>query len=189
MLVASLHPLEVTSLAVPAATAESLYRDHRDRVYRLCLRLGGGNVGWAEDATHDVFVKLIEHLPALDASEELGGWIYRVAVNTCMTRLRRDGSIWRRVQRALLAAVSAPSTAGSPERRVELRHDLAAALAQIEELPAKERVVFCMRYLDEKSQQQIALDLALSEGYVSKLLGRARAQLERARDRWEVPRA
>ncbi len=91
------------SRALPTTSPAALYQEHRGRVYHLCLRLGAGNVAWAEDATQDVFVKLLAELPRLSATEDLGGWIYRVTVNTCLSRLRREGSVWRRVLGALAA--------------------------------------------------------------------------------------
>lgn len=168
-----------------AVNAESLYRQHRERVYHLCLRLGGGRVAWAEDATQDVFVKLILNLDALEAQEDLGSWIYRVTMNTCLSRLKRDGSVWRKVARALGARPeSSPET---PERQLQLREELRRVADELHGLPAKERVVFCMKHLDELEQREIASTLSLSEGYVSKLLHRAQDRLERRG--WEVPRA
>lgn len=169
--------------ALPTTSPAVLYEEHRGRVYHLCLRLGAGNVAWAEDATQDVFVKLLAELPRLSASEDLGGWIYRVTVNTCLSRLRREGSVWRRVLAALAARPA--STAPSPERQLSLREDAAAALEELERLPAKERVVFCMKHLDGLDQRSIAASLGHSEGYISKLLDRARARIEERG--WEAP--
>ena len=54
-------------------------------------------------------------------------------------------------------------------------------------LPARERVVFCMRHLDGMQQREIAAALHLSEGYISKLLKRTsrriRARLEASDER------
>jgi RNA polymerase sigma-70 factor (ECF subfamily) len=54
----------------------------------------------------------------------------------------------------------------------------------LERLPPKERVVLSMRLVDDKSQREIAAVLGLSEGYVSKLLSRAKEQVKR--EGWEV---
>jgi len=167
------------------STADLLYQHHRDRVYQLCLRLSGGNRSWAEDATHDVFVRMLERLDELDDTDDLGGWIYRVAMNTCMTRLKREGSTWGRVRQALLGAPSV--SRDTPERRVSLQQDLDAALRALAALPGRQRVAFCMRHLDELPQREIAASLDLSEGYVSKLLDRARSKLDRLG--WEAPDA
>lgn len=165
-----------------SVSAAQLYAEHRQRVFRLCLRLSGGDVSWSEDATQDVFLKLLQTLPDLDRQQELGGWVYRVTVNTCLTRLRRDRSAWRRVLESLaLIPQAQPQT---PERAVALRGELQAALTALAQLPPRERVVFSMRHLDELPQREIAATLALSEGYVSKLLDRARGRLQR--EGWEV---
>ena len=166
------------------STAEALYTDHRDRVFHLCLRLSGGNVSWAEDATQDVFVKLLQKLEGLEDHQDLGGWIYRVTMNTCMTRLKREGSVWGRVLQVLSGA-TATASRDTPERRVSVRQELSEALEVLSGLPAKQRVVFSMRYLDEQPQKEIATALGLSEGYVSKLLQRTRDHLDRLG--WEAP--
>ncbi len=166
--------------------AAELYARHRNMVFRQCLLLGGGNRDWAEDVTHDVFVRLLEQLTTLEDPHDLGGWIRRVTMNTCMTRLRRDGSIWSRVRAALLgqARASAALSPETPERQVQVAQQLEGAWEQLSRLPGKERVVFCMRHLDGMKQREIAAALDLSEGYVSKLLARGRSRMQ-ARG-WEV---
>jgi RNA polymerase sigma-70 factor (ECF subfamily) len=172
-------PLAAWGQSQVKATPARLYRDHRDDVYRLCLRFGGGQVAWAEDMTHEVFIKLLEKLPGLDAHDDLGGWVYRTTVNACLTRLKREGSIWGRVSHALRLQ-SAIRSDETPERKVAMRQELSEALAAVDALPAKQRVVFCMRQLDELPQKEIARTLSLSEGQVSKLLSKARERLSRA---------
>lgn len=165
--------------------ARELYHRHRQQVFQQCLRLGCGDRTWAEDATHDVFVKLLEQLPGLGQRDDLGGWIYRVTVNTCLTRLKRDRTIWHKVERLLGASTFAQQP--SMERQIEIKHVLIAVLGQLGQMPAKERVVICMKFLDGMSQHEIATTLSLSEGYVSKLLQRALRRL--SRQGWEVPSA
>ena len=75
----------------------------------------------------------------------------------------------------------------NPETGEGITTQAKADAAELKRLPAKERVVFCMRYLDDKPQQEIAAALSMSPGYVSKLLTRARGRLERRG--WEVGRA
>src|SRR5262249_45096925 len=137
---------------------------------------GGGRIGWAEDATHDVFVKLLESLPELDDPQDLGGWLYRVACNLCVSRLRREQSLFGRVKAALLDQSETETDLVEIEDRTEAR----AALEALGSLPGKERVVLCMKVLDGKSQREIAELLSLSEGYVSKLVTRAWAKLKAA---------
>lgn len=163
--------------AVPV-TFEASYQAHRQTIFRLCLRYGGGRVGWAEDATHDVFVKFLEHLPELDNPDDVGGWLYRVASNLCISRLRREQSFmgWLRNEQSADTEGVAPAVDVLLDERTEAKE----ALEALRTLPAKERVVLCMKVLDNKSQREIADVLSLSEGYVSKLVARAWARLRKA---------
>ena len=71
-----------------------------------------------------------------------------------------------------------------PDEVLERQDDAAAALRLLNTLPPKERMVLSMQVLDGHSQRDIALLLGLSEGYVSKLLTRAWANIRAAG--WEV---
>jgi RNA polymerase sigma factor (sigma-70 family) len=150
-------------------TFQGCYQRHRGEVYRLCLRYGGGRTGWAEDVTHDVFVKLLEHLPHLENVDDLGGWLYRVAANLSISRLRREQSAFSRLR----WFSSDEETHQSAGMLFEQHEEAAAAMAAIRSLPARERVVLCMKVLDGRCQKEIAETLSMSEGYVSKLLARA----------------
>jgi RNA polymerase sigma factor (sigma-70 family) len=171
--------LEAPLAELPPQIFESLYERHRLKVFKLCVRYGGGSSVWAEDVTHDVFLKLFEELPKLDAREDLGGWLYRVTSNLALRRLQRDRSLIERVVRLVQ---SAPQP--SAEQLVQRREETAAALSAIEALPPKERVVMLMKLVDGTSQTEIARALGMSKGNVSKLVALGRAKL--IAGGWEV---
>jgi RNA polymerase sigma-70 factor (ECF subfamily) len=149
---------------------DSSYRTHRDDIYRLCLRYGGGRPAWAEDVTHDVFMKLLEHLGELADPEHVGGWLYRVAANLAVSRLRREQSLVGKLR----TFFAGEDVAGRAADEALEEHETAAAVMEtLRTLPARERVVLCMKVLDGRSQREIADTLDLSEGYVSKLYARA----------------
>jgi RNA polymerase sigma-70 factor (ECF subfamily) len=72
----------------PRGQVADLYRDVGPAVYRRCLRLLG-NQATAEDATQDVFLKLLREADRLQDRTTLLPWVYRVASNHCLN-LRRD---------------------------------------------------------------------------------------------------
>ena len=149
----------------------ALYAAHRAQVFRWGMRYGGGKIDWAEDLTHDVFVKTFELLPTLRDTEDLGGWLYRVTANLAIERIRREQSIFTRIARLYRAGKE--QSAPSAEVRVFAREEAEAAAGALASLPAKERVALCMLVIDGKSQREIARALSLSDGYVSKLIHRA----------------
>ena len=161
------------------AAFDAAYRAHAPSVYRLCLRYSGGRVGWAEDATQDTFIKLLERLPKLSDREALGGWLYRVATNLCVSKLRQERSLVGRIRRLVQ-----PQETPSLEAYLELHTRARSALEAMRALPPREHAVMSMKLFDDMRQREIARTLGLSEGYVSKLIKRASLKL---RDQgWEI---
>jgi RNA polymerase sigma-70 factor (ECF subfamily) len=167
-----------------AAVFERAYGAHRRDVYRWALRFAGGRSGWAEDLAHDVFIKLLEQLPRLDASADLGGWLYRVTANLALSRLRRDRSLASRLARFF---TQEEDCGAAPDDPLTLREDAAAVLEALQRLPPREAVVLTMKLVDGKSQKEIAEALEMSEGYVSKLVARGAERIRAGG--WEVSHA
>src|SRR4051812_271980 len=161
---------------------ERLYDRHKDSVFRLALRYGRGDVGWAEDVTHDVFLDLFDFLGRLEDLDDLAGWFYRVTTNRCLNRLKRQHLMTRPLIRLLVGGPQREPP--DPEQIAIARSELKTAFDPVNGLPPKERVVFFMRHVDGLDQVAIARALQFSEGYVSKLLQRATRELERAG--WQV---
>src|SRR5512143_3873274 len=63
--------------------AARLYREYGPAVYRRCLRLLRDRDA-AQDATQEVFVKLVSNMGRLEGRGEVLPWIYRVATNHCL---------------------------------------------------------------------------------------------------------
>lgn len=177
----STYALDLTLTDDQRLAFEASFKAHRNQVYRLGLRYGGGRASWAEDLTQDVFMKLLEELPGLTGHQDLGGWIYRVTTNAALSRLRRERSFIGRVEQLWLDDEVSEEGA---DTRLELSETAREAQAALDRLPPKERVVVAMKVLDGKSQREIATTLGYSEGYVSKLLTRAWQQLRQWG--WEV---
>jgi RNA polymerase sigma factor (sigma-70 family) len=183
-----LEPLVTASNADRAFLTEQ-YRLHADRVFKRCVMMSGGDIVWAQDLTHDVFMRLIRDAGKLDRSESLGSWLLKVATRMCIDRWRHDRRVWPRVRAALTSLVSAEEEIlqqSLPQlSSADPHHELLCELrASLDELPPKERAVVVMKYVDGLQQTEIAVTLGCSTGYVSKLHSRA---LDRLRRRgWEM---
>ncbi len=175
---------DTPSLAVPARELHRLelasaFETHRHDVFRAALRFCGGNRALAEDLTHDVFIKLWSHLDSLEARSDLGGWLYTVTARLALTRKAKEAS-WV----ARLSSYFKPQQSAAVDEVVAARVATSAALKTLNALPERERVVMCLELVDGLKQTEIARMLGLTEGYVSKLLKRARAEI-RAQG-WEL---
>jgi RNA polymerase sigma-70 factor, ECF subfamily len=77
---------------VPNRAAEELYARHHEMVYRVCLKYLR-NREEAREAAQETFLKSIRALPEFEGLSQTGTWIYRIAVNECLSRIesrRRD---------------------------------------------------------------------------------------------------
>lgn len=155
-----------------------IYEEHRDPVFRWALRYLSGDSAQAEDVTHDVFLRLLENIERLSDDDEMGRWLYRVTVRTCLSRLQRG-----RLRRSLLERFGWGFRRTPP--RAESRLVLADVLTALEGLPPPQRIAFSMLHLDGLEQREIAEALGFSKGYVSKLIRKATESLRSAG--WELP--
>lgn len=175
----SIRPV-VASADATAASFEELYEQHRQTVYSWARRYCGSDPAEAEDLTSEVFIKLFMSMPEID-STRAGAWLHRVTANLAISRSRARRSLLNRLSAVFFERLPPPHPVTVLEAREEMTH----VLDELGRLPARERVVVCMKVVDGMSQVEIAEELALSQGHVSKLLARGFARL---RERgWELP--
>jgi len=162
----------------PAALAV-LFDTYADRIYGLALKLVGEPSG-AEDVVQESFLKLLTHAEGFAGRSALATWLYRVAWNASLDRLRARGRE-QPLEPADDAALPLPATFTdwrvSPEALAhdrELRQALDAAIAA---LPTSLRAVFLLRDVEELTTAEAATVLGLSEANVKVRLHRARLEL------------
>ena len=171
-----------------------------EKLVHLCdrgvLRLAYRMLGNAEDAYQETFLKAFRYLRNFRFESSLNTWIYQIATNVCLDRLRHrqkrrestmDDSRTDPVGAFAAVTDSATSMASSytnPERRLygkELGEQIDAAVRTLSET---ERLVFEMKHYGGFKLRIIGEILKTSEGAAKNYLFRAtrklRAQLARA---------
>jgi RNA polymerase sigma-70 factor, ECF subfamily len=148
---------------------EELVRRHRDRIYRIALRMLG-NAADADDVAQDVVIQLWTALSGFAGTSAFTTWLYRVVVNRCLNH--------RRSQRPYneLDDVDHPRVAG-PEQRVLAGQELQAGLAAISALPDEQRVPLVLVQLEGLSYREAAAVTKTTEATVRGRLARARTTL------------
>jgi len=68
---------------------DTLYQQHSDKVYRLCLGYASGNNEIAQEWHQQTFIKIWNHRKSFQQRSSISTWIYRIAVNTCLSDLRK----------------------------------------------------------------------------------------------------
>ena len=170
----------------PDALAPLVER-HQGRLLRLCERmLGDGEE--ARDAAQEVFLKVYRQAGSYRPAGQVFTWIYRIAVNHCLNRLRRrrvvrffslageageDGE-----ERGLDPADPAPDALAA----LEARRRWAATRRAVDALPASQRAVLVLAKFEGLSYREIARALGITEGAVESRLVRAMRRLTAAQE-------
>ena len=158
----------------PARSREevaSLYRRHVAMVYQICLVLLK-NVPDAEDASQNVFRKVMEYQKPFQSPDHERAWLITAARNECKNQLKH----WWRTRRADESVLNT-LTWEQPED--------GALWELILSLPEKYRLPVHLFYYEGYSIKEAAAILGRREGTVRSQLTRARAML---RDRLEAER-
>ena len=86
--------MELAETRLATLTFDECYAEHRDKVYRLCLRYGAGRRGFAEDVTQEVFIRLHQNFSKVDQGQPVSDWLYAVASRLSISHLRRERSMF-----------------------------------------------------------------------------------------------
>jgi RNA polymerase sigma-70 factor, ECF subfamily len=152
---------------------------HHARVFRLC-RLRTDDESAAEELTQDVFVRVHRALGGFRGEAALGTWIYRIAINLCRDRERRNG------RRRAFTLVPLPTLGGSGEEVSRapgpddgaLAGEAAARLrSALGGLRPELREALELRYFAELSYAEIAAAMGCELGTVSSRLSRGLERL------------
>jgi RNA polymerase sigma-70 factor (ECF subfamily) len=130
----------------------------------------------AEDVTQEVFIKVWRALPGFDGRASISTWIYTIARNASLSALRARRSQSSLSDPEVMEAVEA----SNPVPAADVIADRAAILRLVDQLPAKQRQVIMLFYMEAQSHEEVAAMLAMPVGTVKTLLHRARTRLSAA---------
>jgi RNA polymerase sigma-70 factor (ECF subfamily) len=161
----------------PARFAE-LYESNFERVYAYVARRVGDRAE-TEDLTSEVFHHALSNLRRFEwRGIPFAAWLFRIAANLISDR-------WQRTNREQL--VDEPEQIESaPAKNVELEEveRRATLFRLVDTLPAEQRRVVVLRFVEQKSIKEVARDIRKTEGAVKQLQFRAlttlRARMEGA---------
>ena len=170
------------------AAFQVLVERYQARAYRLALRVLRDEEQ-AKDAVQDAFLKVYGSLDRFEGRSGFYTWLYRIVMNQCLDRKRRDRSDreveWNdEVASASVPEVGAPPVAGSagaaPDQAAERSQLRELMRTAIESLPEDARRTIQLREIDGLSYKEIADALGIPKGTVMSRLHYARRRLQEA---------
>src|ERR1051326_8647026 len=165
---------------------DALVRQHRPRIFRFILA-SLRNRETAENLTQDCFVRAYRARTQFRGASSVATWFMQIAAN--VVRDHESSSrlkFWRRSLRpqADLADIGdlIPDRQQSPEAAALVREQVRGIWATAADLPARQREVFLLRFVEDLDLLEIAEVTGMKEGTVKAHLFRA---LQAVRSRME----
>ena len=150
------------------ASFDALFYRHYDRVYGLLFRLVGDRAE-AEDLTQEAFLKLFSRAASAQPvafDENVGAWLYRVAMNLGYNAIRSRKRLWQR------NVILLPTDEPGVESEVGRREERAAVRMTLSRLPERQALLLVLRQMNF-SYSECAAICEVAPSSIGTLLARA----------------
>ncbi|MEJ2108414.1 MAG: sigma-70 family RNA polymerase sigma factor [Acidobacteriota bacterium] len=155
-----------------------IYQDHHRKVLNLCsYLLNSGHA--AEDAAHEVFLRVQRKIDTYNPDYSLSNWILKIASNYCMDLLRKRGR-----EQKLFVADSSDSPNLSSARPTPLGEILSNEKGKnvrraLESLDEKLRIPLILFFYNDLRYDEIAATLNVPRNTVATLIFRGKQELRK----------
>jgi RNA polymerase sigma-70 factor (ECF subfamily) len=159
-----------------------LVERYEPKLGRYIFRLSRVDEQTIEDLLQEVFIKVYRNLNDYDDDFSFSSWIYRITHNEVMSFFRKNKArpkvVNFEIDDSSEYIAMLPDDVDLPQELA--RKELSAKVREsIYELPEKYREVLVLRYLEDKSYNEISDILRKSMGAISVLMNRAKKRLKK----------
>jgi RNA polymerase sigma-70 factor (ECF subfamily) len=157
--------------------AAEIYDRYSSRIYNFAYRFLRNSEA-AEDATQEVFVKMLKHANQFHGDAKLSTWLFSITANWCRDYLRKSDNKAKEAEDVLIS-LPAPSEL-APDRNLERREDERRIQKALTALTPEQREAILLSRYQGLSYAEIAQISGCSEGAVKTRVFRAMETLKRA---------
>ncbi|MGD0152464.1 MAG: sigma-70 family RNA polymerase sigma factor [Thermacetogeniaceae bacterium] len=187
------HELVRQTLAGDIQAFEMIVERHQQTVYRILYRLLR-NKQEAEDIAQEAFLRCYRHLGKYDQDRPFAPWLYQVATNLALSRLRHlvkhQSVSWDACDHRFsetqatetgwqtgLPTREGPSRSLDPAAAWEKREARSEIIQALRSLKPPDQLIIILRYFEELSYEEIAYVMQTRRNIVEVRLFRARQRL------------
>ncbi len=152
-----------------------LYNEHAPGIRKLCLGYTGDGA-MAEDLLQETFIAVWHNMEKFRGDAKWSTWIFRIAVNTCLSHLRKMNHKMVNMDELPLAGLA--DETHQKEQEVQLLYKCVSQLAEAD------RLIITM-VLENKSYPEIAAITDISENNLRVKIHRIKKQLTEIYNRYE----
>ncbi|PHR74096.1 MAG: RNA polymerase [Lutibacter sp.] len=130
----------------------------------------------SEEVSQDTFIKVYKSLSKFNGESKFSTWIYRIAYNTCLDRIKKNSKYNNDVEinditsNEIFQVENIFDSLENKERSIIIKECM-------DKLPEDERIIMHLFYFEELSLKEIVDIVSVNEGNVKVKLFRARKKL------------
>lgn len=147
----------------------NIYNLHASKIHRLCLGYASGNNELAKEWHQETFIKVWKHRNSFKGKSSVDTWIYRIAVNVCLSDLRKPRKSIT-INENLLSNSSNDDNNENDEKNIKKMYHC------IDQLNEQNRALILLE-LENIPQATIADTVGLAHGTLRTRLSRIRKSL------------
>ncbi|MEZ4919992.1 MAG: RNA polymerase sigma factor [Saprospiraceae bacterium] len=136
----------------------------------------------AEEVTQDVFVNIHRSASNFQGNSTVRTWIYRIAINKCMDKLRQKSAQNRFRLFPLQPEINEPPEFRHPGILLENKEAASRLFHHIYSLPETQKTAVILSYVEDLPRQEVADIMGTSRKAVESLLQRAKKSLREKLD-------
>ena len=148
-----------------------LVEKHKGIIVRICS-VYARRQDERDDLFQEIIVQLWRAWPAFEGRSQFSTWMYRIALNTAISGLRKKKMPLVLVDHAAIPEVADPGADLHKEEQLGLLY------AAIRELPEIDRALV-MLYLDDHSYEEMEVILGINQGALRTKMNRAKEKLKK----------
>jgi RNA polymerase sigma-70 factor (ECF subfamily) len=152
-----------------------IYDKHRNRIYQTALKYLKSPI-IAQDVVQDVFMKLWYERHNIEASKPVEAWLYSVAKNNILNKLRKIANDWKAVDLISHSILQTENNTDNKLREAEFKSNLDFAVSQ---LPDQQKLVFVLSRFEKLTYVQIGKKMGISPLTVKTHLSRALTSIKK----------
>lgn len=153
-----------------------LISKYQDRLYNGMVQILRSEAE-AEDVVQDAFVLAFTKLSSFKGNSAFFTWLYRIAYNVAITRLRRRKPTVPLDGLNDIGRLDFPDSGPSPDDRIQKQEEAGQLNEALTRLSHEHRAILILREMDELDYEAISEILDLPIGTVRSRLHRARTRL------------
>jgi RNA polymerase sigma factor (sigma-70 family) len=148
---------------------EKHIKEHELLIYKIC-RIYAYTDADRQDLFQDIVIQLWNAYPKFKGEAKLSTWLYRVAINTAITGLRKKKDFIQSYEHAALPTNISDDYSLHAEERLEEMYKAIEQLNQIEK-------AIVMLYLEDKTYEEMEEILGINQGNLRVKMNRVKDKL------------